>query len=149
MKKQLTRAALAIAVLAGTVGYAAAQDDRYYDRDDNRYYDRGDGRYDRDDSYRYYDHDGRYYDRYDGYRRGIHVARETGFHDGADMAREDTWRGKRFNPKPRGRYDDKDHGYRHEFGSKHEYRERYAEAYRAGYGQAFRGRGDYDRGWGR
>jgi hypothetical protein len=126
MKSKFTKAALALTVLAGTAGYAAAQDYRYYDRDDNRYYDR----------------DNRYYDRYDGrsFGRGIHVAREFGFRDGAAVAREDMWRGKPFNPNPRGRYDDADHGYRREFGDKHEYRERYSAAYRAAYQSTFRGR---------
>jgi hypothetical protein len=126
MKSKFTMAALALTVLAGTAGYAAAQDYRYYDRDDNRYYDR---------------YDNRDYDRYDGRysRRGIHVAREIGFRDGAAVAREDMWRGKPFNPNPRGRYDDADHGYRHEFGNRHEYREHYSAAYRAGYQNTFRG----------
>jgi hypothetical protein len=132
MKSKLTMAALALTVLAGTAGYAAAQDYRYYDRD-------GDGYYNRDDN-RYYDRDDY---RYHGFRRGIHAAREIGFRDGASVAREDMWRGKPFNPNPRGRYDDADHGYRREFGNKHEYREHYTEAYRAGYENAFRGRGYY------
>jgi hypothetical protein len=122
MKRKLRLAAMAIALLVGTVGYAAAQDWRY-DRDDNRYYDN------------------------DGYRDGMHIAREYGFHDGQDVARGDLYAGKRFNPNPRGRYDDCDHGYRHEFGSKHEYREHYARAYREGYERAYND-GRYDRrGW--
>ena len=44
MKSKLTTAALALTVLAGTAGYAAAQDYRY-DRDGDRYYDRDDNRY--------------------------------------------------------------------------------------------------------
>jgi len=125
MKNKLTTAALALTVLAGTAGYAAAQDYRYYDRDDQRYYDR--------DGYRYYDRD--------DFRGGFHVARDFGFRDGAAVAREDMWRGKPFNPNPRGPYDDADHGYRREFGSKHEYREHYTQAYREGYQSAFRGWG--------
>ena len=148
MKNQLRLAALAFAVVAGSAGYAAAQDYRYDDRDDNRYDQRDNSRYvDRDDN-RYYDRDdNRYYDRdgyrYDRFRRGMHVAREVGFRDGAQVAREDMWRGKRFNPNPRGRYDDADHGYRHQFGNKREYRERYSEAYREGYMNTFRGYGYY------
>ncbi len=110
MKSKFTMAALTLAVLAGTVGYAAAQDYRY-DRDEDRYYDRDDNRY---------------HDRDDRFRNGFHVAR-----------------GKSFNPNPRGRYDDADHGYRSEFGNKHEYRERYSEAYREGYQSTFRGSGYY------
>ena len=127
MKSKLTTAALMLTVLAGTAGYAAAQDYRY-DRDGDRYYDRDDNRY---------------YDRDDGYRHGIHEAREFGFRDGAAVAREDMWRGKRFNPNPRGRFDDADHGYRREFGNKHEYREQYSAAYREGYQNTFRQRGYY------
>lgn len=134
MRSKLTTAALALTVLAGTAGYAAAQDYRYYDRDDYGYYDR--------DNYRYYDRDDyRYYGRYDGYHRGFHAAREFGSRDGAAVAREDMWRGKPFNPNPRGRYDDADHGYRREFGSRHQYREHYAQAYREGYQSTFRGWG--------
>ena len=43
MQSKFTIAALTLAVLAGTVGYAAAQDYRY-DRDGDRYYDRDDDR---------------------------------------------------------------------------------------------------------
>jgi hypothetical protein len=140
MKNKLRLTALALAVVAGTAGYAAAQDYRYDDRDDNRYYNRDDNRYyDRDDN-RYYDRDGY---RYENFRRGLRVAREIGFRDGAQVAREDMWRGKRFNPNPRGRYDDADHGYRHQFGNKHEYREHYTQAYREGYMSTFRGYGYY------
>jgi hypothetical protein len=117
---------MAIALLAGSVGYAAAQDWRY-DRDDNRYYD--------NDDY------------YDGFQRGMHVAREFGFRDGQEAARGDLWAGKPFNPNPRGRFDDADHGYRREFGSKHEYRERYAQAYRDGYERAFNNGRYSRRGW--
>lgn len=123
MRHILRTAALGLAVLAGTAGFAAAQDWRY-DSDD--YY-----RYDRD-GYR------------DNFRRGMHFAREIGYQDGAQVAREDTWRGKRFNPNPRGRYAWADHGYRDEFGSRYEYREHYAEAYREGYRNAFGGYRGYE-----
>ena len=60
MKSKLTLAALAFAVFAGTIGYATAQDYRYYDRDDYRYQ-------------RSYDHDGyRDGNRYD-FREGAPV----------------------------------------------------------------------------
>ena len=138
--KKLALAALALAVVTGASGLAAAQDGRYYDRDDNRYYDRDDYRYsDRDDN-RYYDRDGY---RHENFRRGLRVARDFGYRDGAQVAREDMWRGKPFNPNPRGRYDDADHGYRRQFGNKHEYRERYSEAYRNAYMSTFRERGYY------
>jgi hypothetical protein len=134
MNRKLRMAALLVSVLAGTVGFAAAQDSRYNDRDG--YYDRDDSRNDNG----YYDRDG---DRYDNFRGGLHVAREIGYRDGAQVAREDMWHGKRFNPYPRGKYEDADRGYRREFGDRHEYRERYSQAYRQGYMSTFR-RG-YDR----
>ena len=43
------------------------------------------------------------------------------------------YRNKTFNPEPRGRYDDRDHGYRREYGDKNFYRQQYTEGYRAGY----------------
>jgi hypothetical protein len=134
MKNTIKKAALLVSVLAGTVGFAAAQDYRYYDRDDYRY---GDNRYEN----RYYDRD----DYHDNFRRGMHVARQLGFRDGAQVAREDMWRGKRFNPNPRGRYDDADHGYNRAFGDRHEYREHYTRAYREGYMSTYRGYGSYYR----
>lgn len=125
MKRKLSMAALIFAMFAGTVGYAAAQDWRYGDRDDNRYYS------DRDDY------------RFDNFRRGMDVARDVGFNDGVQTARADIWNGKPFNPNPRGRLDDADHGYRREFGSIREYREHYLRAYRDGYQSAFNRRGYY------
>jgi hypothetical protein len=125
MKSKLTLAALAFAVFAGTIGYATAQDYRYYDRDDYRYQ-------------RSYDYDGyRDGNRYD-FREGIHTAREIGYRDGARVAREDSWRGKPFNPNPRG-HNHADRGYEREFGSRHEYREQYAQAYYEGYSRAYQG----------
>jgi hypothetical protein len=126
MKSKLRLVAMTMALLAGTVGYAAGQDWRY-DRDDNRYYD--------NDDYR------------DNFRRGVEVAHQFGFHDGQEAARGDLWAGKPFHPNPRGRFEDADHGYRREFGSKHEYREQYAQAYREGYERAY-DNGRYSRrGW--
>jgi len=126
MKRKLRLVAMAIALLAGTVGYAAAQD-WGYDRNDNRYYD--------NDGYR------------DNFGRGMHAAREFGFRDGQEAGRGDLWAGKPFHPNPRGRFDDADHGYRREFGSKHEYREHYSQAYREGYQRAYND-GRYNRrGW--
>jgi hypothetical protein len=121
MKLRFRLAVLALSLLAGMVGYGVAQDGDDY-------------RYDRDDYYRY-----------GHFRKGMRVASEIGFRDGAEVAREDMWKGKPFNPRPRGRYDDADHGYRHEFGNKHEYREHYTEAYRDGYVSTFRQGRYYDR----
>ena len=67
-------------------------------------------------------------------------AYEFGFRDGVSMAREDTDRDKPYNANPRGRYDDKDHGYSDRYGSKSLYRAQYTEGYRAGYRSA---RGSY------
>jgi hypothetical protein len=56
-----------------------------------------------------------------------------GFRDGASVAREDMREGKPYNPNPRGRYDDEDHGYSSMYGSKSAYKAQYASGYRAGY----------------
>lgn len=127
-------------ILAGTVGFAAAQDGRYYDRDDYRY----DNRSVDNDDYRYrsYDRDDNRYENReygrDNFRDAMHEACEFGFRDGASVARQDLWSRKPFNPNPRGRFDDADHGYQRDFGSKHEYREHYIEAYREAYQRSYR-----------
>jgi hypothetical protein len=89
---------------------------------------------------------GRYRDRDDSYGGGYYGGRnyqspafDIGYRDGASVAREDMERGKRFNSNPRGRYDDKDHGYRREYGDKHTYKEIYADGYRQGYEANYRG----------
>jgi hypothetical protein len=115
--------AMLLTALVGTAGMAAAQDYRYYDHDNDRY-------------------QNRYSDR-DDMREGMRVARDFGFRDGSQVAREDMWKGKPFNPNPRGAFGGADDGYRHAFGSKHEYRESYSQAYREGYENAFRGRRYY------
>ena len=124
MKSRVMMLVMMLGVLAGATGVATAQDYRYNDRD----------------GYRYYDRDG---DRDYGFRYARRAAWQTGFNDGASVAREDMWRGKPFNPNPRGRFDDCDHGYSRDFGSKHEYREQYARAYREGYQRTFQQRGWY------
>ena len=134
MRTSFKTLAMIVTVLAGTAGIAAAQDSYY---NDGRYYDRDDYRYGNGYDNRY---DGR-----DNFRQGMHEAREFGFRDGSAVAREDRWRGKPFNPNPRGRYDDADHGYRREFGNKHEYREHYTDAYREAYQRNYRGNGRYYR----
>jgi hypothetical protein len=55
----------------------------------------------------------------------------------SSVAREDLARGKRFNPNPRGPYDDRDHGYRREYGNKNYYKQQYTDGYRTGYQSAF------------
>src|SRR5262249_13879621 len=66
-------------------------------------------------------------------------AYEIGFRDGTSVAREDMREGKPYNPNPRGRYDDEDHGYSSLHGDKSAYKAQYAGGYRAGY-ESTRGR---------
>jgi len=123
MNRKLRLAALAVAFLTGTVGISAAQNWGYYDRDDDRGY-----RYERYDRYDRYDRD--------DFGRGMQVARTIGFEDGEQIAREDIWHRKPFNPYPRG-HNRADRGYARDFGSIQEYREQYARAYQQGYNSAF------------
>ena len=116
MNRRLSLAAMAAAFLMGSVGIAAAQN-WGYDCDDDRGY-----RYER-------------YDRGD-FWRGMQVARSIGFEDGEQIAREDIWHRKPFNPYPRG-HNHADRGYSRDFGSIHEYREQYARAYQQGYNSVF------------
>lgn len=60
-----------------------------------------------------------------------------GYQDGALVARQDIASHKPYNPDPRGRYDDRDHGYRSEYGDKDGYRWQYASGYRTGYEAVF------------
>lgn len=101
---------------------------------------RGDGDYDRDDRGGWWGN-GRNAD----YRRFGNPAYNTGFQDGAYMAREDIRLGKNFNSSPRWRYEDRDHGYRSEYGSRDRYKRVYSDGYRAGYEANYRGgyRGRY------
>jgi len=86
----------------------------------------------------------------DGYRddhtRGDHfygpanhnrVAYDTGYQDGVAMAREDIYKNKRFNPEPRGPFDDRDNGYSRAYGDKNLYKAEYTDGYRAGYEATF------------
>src|SRR5205807_721764 len=78
------------------------------------------------------------YDDDDGYSRGggaqaRQYGYQSGYRDGSTVARQDRGRGKRFNPNPRGPYDDKDHGYRSDYGDKNAYKAQYTNGYRAGY----------------
>jgi hypothetical protein len=70
-------------------------------------------------------------------------AYNLGYQDGSTVARQDIASHKRFNPNPRGRYDDKDHGYSREYGDKNEYRTEYAAGYRGGYQSNYRGYDHY------
>jgi hypothetical protein len=64
---------------------------------------------------------------------GGNIAYRFGYEDGSSVAREDIYKRKSYNPNPRGRYDDADHGYRREYGNKNQYKADYANGYRAGY----------------
>jgi hypothetical protein len=70
-------------------------------------------------------------------------AYNIGFRDGSTVAREDIASHKKFNPNPRGRYDDKDHGYRRQYGDKNQYKSQYTVGYRDGYQSNFGGYGRY------
>lgn len=95
-----------------------------YDRDS----DRDGGRYNRG---------GVIYDR-SGYGYGGDTGYRIGYQDGMNQAREDAYRNKPFNSNPRGKYDDRDHGYRREFGHKDSYKAQYTDGYRTGYEASFR-----------
>jgi hypothetical protein len=72
----------------------------------------------------------------DGY--GSDVGYRVGYQDGMSQAREDMYRNKPFNASPRGRYDDRDHGFRREYGDKNNYKAQYTDGYRVGYESAIR-----------
>jgi hypothetical protein len=93
---------------------------------------RGDGDGDRDDR-GYYPFWGEYSGSYPNRGSWGSPAYNFGYQDGASVARSDIYSHKPFNPNPRGRYDDRDHGYSREYGSKDAYRAQYAAGYRAGY----------------
>ena len=85
---------------------------------------------------RRFDRDGRW--RNDGWRTGYDpdwasIANRYGYEDGAQVAREDIFNHKRYNSKPRARFEDRDHGYQREYGSKDRYKAEYTAGYRAGY----------------
>ncbi|MBZ5653878.1 MAG: hypothetical protein LAO56_01215 [Acidobacteriia bacterium] len=75
-----------------------------------------------------------------GSRGGYDAAYRFGYDDGSIAARSDIEKGKSYNSKPRGRYDDRDHGYRREYGSKDRYKAQYTYGYRAGYDAVMRDR---------
>ena len=103
-------AALAVAFIAAPSGMAAAQDGYHWD-----------GRVD-------YGYD----------RASLAVARDFGYEDGSRVARQDLLKAKPYDPYPRGKYAQEDHGYRREYGDKYAYEEVYSRAYQQGYQRAFR-----------
>jgi hypothetical protein len=70
-----------------------------------------------------------------GGERG-NVAYDYGSQDGSFAGREDSARGKQFNPNPRGS-NHADRGYVREYGDKNLYREQYSAGYRAGYQRTY------------
>ena len=90
----------------------------------------------RRDGYRNWPHEGWRGDNWQG--GGGSPAYRFGYEDGASMARGDFERGKKFNSKPRGQYDDRDHGYRREYGDRGRYQAEYTDGYRAGYSESYR-----------
>jgi hypothetical protein len=95
----------------------------------------GDGDEDRDRGW--YNRGGDVYDQPD-FSYGSNMGYRTGYQDGISQARDDAHKNKPFDSNPRGKYDDRDHGYRRESGDKSSYKEQYTNGYRAGYESAFR-----------
>ena len=73
-----------------------------------------------------------------GWQNGDNPGYRFGYEDGANAARSDLARGKSYNSRPRGRYDDRDRGYRREYGSRDRYKDDYTAGYRAGYDANYR-----------
>jgi hypothetical protein len=77
---------------------------------------------------------------YGGYEDGQQTAYRWGYQDGMDAANGDLARGKPYNPRPRGRYGDRDRGYRKDLGSKDAYKAAYSDAYGRGYDEVMNAR---------
>jgi hypothetical protein len=75
---------------------------------------------------------------YGGWQYNDSSAYRFGYEDGSIAARSDLEKGKSYNSKPRGRYEDRDHGYRREYGSRDRYKADYTRGYRAGYDANYR-----------
>jgi hypothetical protein len=83
------------------------------------------------------DDDGRYYPSW-GYSD---VAFDTGYRDGLSAGRSDYAARKDFKPEKHDSYEDGDHGYRKQQGSKERYKEQYRKGFLRGYEDAFNRRG--------
>jgi hypothetical protein len=92
----------------------------------------------RDDHYRNDGYGNGYYG--GNYRYNSRMGYDTGYQDGATMAREDMYNRKPFNPNPRARFGGRDNGYVREYGDKNAYKAEYTDGYRAGYERSFNGR---------
>lgn len=95
---------------------------------------------DRDDRYRDNAYRGNGYYGSGSYGYNSRNGYDIGYQDGVTIAREDLNKNKSFNPNPRARFDDRDHGYRREYGDKNAYKAQYTDGYRAGYEATFNGR---------
>ena len=111
--------------------YRSAYQDGYRNGFDDGYRSasRGWNDWDRDRYYRPGSYDPSPYGRGFGSRQAF----DYGYQDGFNVAREDIAKRKPYNPEPRGKYDDRDHGYRREYGDKNAYRATYSDGYRRGY----------------
>lgn len=70
----------------------------------------------------------------DGHRS---VGFRIGYQDGLIAGGKDRRHNKKFRPSKHDRYEDADHGYRHEYGSKREYKREYKEGFLAGYQRGY------------
>ena len=65
------------------------------------------------------------------------VGFRIGYQDGLIAGGKDRRHNKKFRPSKHDRYEDADHGYRHEYGSKREYKREYKEGFLAGYQRGY------------
>ena len=105
-------------------GYRQGFQDAFHQRFGQRY----EG--DRDNYYRGSDFRG------GGYGNWASIAYNNGLQDGVAAGREDAYRGKQFNPNPRGS-NHADRGYIREYGDKNAYRAQYSDGYREGYQRTY------------
>ncbi len=65
------------------------------------------------------------------------VAFRVGYEDGLIVGGKDRRKNKDFRPSKHERYEDADHGYSHDYGSKKEYKREYREGFMAGYQRGY------------
>ncbi|MCA1584817.1 MAG: hypothetical protein LC791_08615 [Acidobacteria bacterium] len=83
-----------------------------------------------------------------GYGNYSNPAYSQGFADGYDKGRDDAEDRDRYDVRRHGRYRSADHGYERRYGSKEQYKRFYRDGFAAGYDQAYREEGRYNRGRG-